>query len=151
MTKYYWHNIGQPYRQSWWDRLRNLGLITTGFQNKAGGKGEKILRRYEKNDIVIAYANSYGALGVGRVTNPDSYRLVPKKSVSSGFESNHRHWLSIEWLYVIENLDDGVPFEVFGKKFGIYYPRQTSLEINFTGGAKALVRFVDRGSRQRWP
>lgn len=147
MKKYYWHNIGQPYRQSWWDYMRNHSLITTGFQNKEGDQGEKILKRYKKNDFIIAYANKYGALGVLQVIDPESYRLVTKTNISSSFESSHRHWLSVQWLYAVENLGDGVPFKEFHENFGLYFPRRTSQEIKEVDGAKKLIQHLrGRGS-----
>jgi hypothetical protein len=138
MSDYYWHNIGKPYKQSWWDYLRNHGLITTGFGNTEGDRGEEILTGYRKTDFVIAYANGFGALAVGR-PDPHSYKLVDAVDVPSAFESNHRHWLSVEWICGVESLSDAVTFHEFQSSFGLYYPRPTSVVINETSAAEGLA------------
>ena len=139
MKNYYWHNIGKPYRQSWWDYIRSHNLITTGFQNKEGDKGEKILKSYKKNDIFIAYANDYGAIGVAQVFEPNSYRLVEEGSVPSDFESNHRHWLTVHWLYAVEKLGDGIPHKTFNALYGLRHPRHAKEEISSVSGVEQLI------------
>jgi len=141
MSRVYWHNIGKPYKQSWWDYLRNHGLITTGFGNKEGGAGEEILTGYRSSDYIIAYANGYGALAVGR-PDPRSYRLVDEADVSNDFESDHRHWLSVDWLYGIESLENGVSFHEFQDRYGLYYPRKTSVIINDERAANRLIKHL---------
>lgn len=143
MSRTYWHNIGGPYKQSWWDYLRNHGLITTGFGNIEGGTGEEILTGYRSSDYIIAYANGYGALAAGR-PDPNTYKLVDDDEVSNDFESNHRHWLSVEWLYSVEKMEDAVSFHEFNERFGLYYPRKTSLLIGDQGAAKQLIYHLRR-------
>lgn len=143
MSNYYWHNIGKPYKQSWWDYLRNHGLITTGFGNTEGDHREEILTRYKNTDYVIAYANGYGALAVGH-PDPSSYKLVDEPDVPNEFESNHRHWLSVEWIGGVESLTDAITFPDFKARFGLYYPRPTSVVINHTIAAEGLVEELRR-------
>jgi hypothetical protein len=108
--RYYLFNIGWPYTDKWWARHVSMGIISTGFENTPGDRGERILQSLETGDWVIAYANRYGAIGAGVVGEGETYRLVRRSDRPSGFESAHRHFRSVRWVYYVESLVDAVPF-----------------------------------------
>src|SRR5438309_9193946 len=87
-----------------------MKFISTGFQNRAGDRGDAILHDLETEDWVIAYANRYGAIGAGVVGPEDSYRLARRSQLPPGWESRHRHLRAVKWVYYVESLADAVPF-----------------------------------------
>lgn len=147
MTDYYWHNIGGPYTQPWWDYLRNYGVITTGFEGRKGDRGEKLLRRYKAGDIIFAYANRFGVLAAAVIEKPDSYRLLKKSDKEMIHNSNHRHRLNVTWICAFEKLGNGIQFKDFNKKFDLYFPRGTSQEIKNRTGAINLLKFLKKTSQ----
>jgi len=108
---YYLFNIGAPNTDQWWVRNRSMGIITTGFANAPGDRGEKILQNLNSHDWVIAYASGYGAIGAGQVDSDETYRLLSRRRLPAGWESHHRHLRDVKWIHYVESLTDAVPFD----------------------------------------
>src|SRR6266478_2384540 len=108
---YYLFNIGEPYSDQWWTRNRSMRIITTGFRNAPGDRGERILRNLNDHDWVIAYASGYGAIGAGQVRGDETYRLVRRRELPAAWESRHRHLRDVEWVHYVESLNEAVPFD----------------------------------------
>jgi hypothetical protein len=96
-TRYFWHNIGirdegwsaklSPFqRNKWWQQLLRDGKVSAGYDDKRG-YAKRLLTRYERGDIIVAYANHFGALGWGVVERP-AYRTEPPY-----FPKSHVHFL----------------------------------------------------------
>lgn len=107
---YYLFNIGGPYTDEWWARNVLMGIITTGFDNRAGDQGEHLLQTLCEGDWVIAYASGYGAVGAGRVLGEDTYQLLRHRDLPANYESDHRHIRSVQWIYFFSCLEDAIPF-----------------------------------------
>lgn len=94
--QYFWHNIARP-DNIWWNFLVSKGQIPACFRNEPGDQGEKLLTSYISGDIIIAYASGYGALGWGKIENPNSYRIVKKDGVEDKLKGNCLHRINITW------------------------------------------------------
>ena len=135
---YFWHNIGWP-RNDWWNYLVETGQITTSFDCQPGDQGEKILKSYIKDDIIIAYAKGHGAVGWGIIKNTDSYRLL-KTGDRDDFPKNyHLHRLNIDWQYTVKKIEDAIKPAELLEKYGIFHPRSTSVRID-SNKAKHLLK-----------
>ncbi len=96
-AKIYWHNIDHNDEDWWWSYLKAHNIITANFEGKVGDQGEKILTSYRKGDIIIAYANSYGAIGWGIIKEYPTYRLIEIGSDEDVRNGKHLHRLNIDW------------------------------------------------------
>lgn len=139
--RYYLLNIGKPYTDAWWNRHIQMGVITTGFENAEGDRGDRILRALSENDWVIAYANERGAIGAGIVAGDDTYRLLTDDQLPADFESSHRHFRSVHWIYAAASLSDSVPYsdlELAGP------PRNTKTELNDDAARRIIARIAEK-------
>jgi hypothetical protein len=112
---YYIFLIGLPPTDDWWLRNVQLGVITAGHQGKPGDAGERALRMFQKGDWIIAYAKGVGYVGAGVAEGPETYRLVEEADLPPGYETNHRHWRSVKWRYVIPKIEDAVSWKQAGR------------------------------------
>jgi hypothetical protein len=126
---YFWHNIGQSSDQ-WWGYLIKSSQIATCFDCQPGDQGEKILKRYIKDDIIIAYARKYGAVGWGVIKNPNSYKLLQVGCKEDILEGEYLHRLNIDWKYTLSKIEDAVKPADLIEKYGIFHPRSTSVRID---------------------
>ena len=104
-----------PATDEWWLRNVQLGIISAGHEGKPGDDGEVALRSFNKGDWIIAYAKGIGYVGAGIAEGEDTYRLVQDSDVPAGFETNHRHWRTVNWRYVIPTLKDAVTWQDAGR------------------------------------
>lgn len=118
---YHLFNIGGKGTDPQWRWMREEGVITAGFENELGDKGETILRGLPEGDLVVAYANRRGYVGIGRIQPEDTYRLIPEAELPAWKGARHRHYRSVEWLLVVPSLSNAVPISAADKRF----PRHT--------------------------
>lgn len=118
---YHLFNIGGKGTDPQWQWMLEEGVITAGFKNQPGDKGEKLLRGLPEGDLVVAYANRRGYVGIGRIQPEDSYRLIPEAELPTWKGARHLHYRSVEWLWVVQSLNDAVPISVAEDRF----PRHT--------------------------
>jgi hypothetical protein len=139
----YFHNIGQPEPgrtlQSLWDSLRKKGIITAGFGNRPGDRGERVLKRYQKGDVIFAYANGFGVVGYGIAKGQETYRLV----AAAKHGSNHRHEAGIAWQLVVAELIHAVPSSAF-RPLTFHQPRQTSERLSGLGAERLMFELTCR-------
>lgn len=141
--KIFWHNIGYA-EQKWWDYLVKEEVITTNFDCAPNDQGEKILRSYVKNDQIIAFAKGCGAVGLGQIYNPESYRLYAKGSKEDIKNGKHLHRLKIKWKFIAEDIfKDSIPTDFIKKNLGIYHPVSTSVTIDKEKG-KHLIEHIQK-------
>lgn len=125
----FWHNIGRA-DDSWWAYLVQSKQISTGFENRPGDSGEKILKSYVSGDVIVAYAKGYGAVGWGEIKNPNSYKLLKPGDRGDKINGIHLHRLSISWKATASKLKDGISPETLRDKFDIFHPLSTSVRID---------------------
>lgn len=140
--EYFWHNIGEA-SQDWWEYLIHAQQITASFTNQPADQGEQLLKSYVKGDTVIAYATRYGAVGVGYIETPQSYKLVPIGSKEDVKQGTHRHRLGIRWTVFTPKLCDGISASEARERFGIYHPVSTSARID-PAKAQQLIAEMER-------
>lgn len=138
---YFWHNIGRA-DQNWWTYLVEQGEISTSFTNMAGGPGEIILRKYVTGDIIIAYAGSYGAIGVAEVTGASKYHLIEKGSEEDKFEGDSLHRLGVKWLAHAPNIGDGIKANKIREQFELFHPISTSVSVDAKKGEKLVKELI---------
>jgi hypothetical protein len=126
---YYWHNISSA-DQKWWEYLVNHKQIPACFDSMPGDQGEKILTSYIADDVIVAYAKGYGAIGWGIIENPGSYHLAKSGSSEDYWQGDCMHRLSINWKVVAVNLSDGISPGEVRDKYDIYHPISTSVSID---------------------
>lgn len=136
--RYHIFNIGHPYTNEWWQRNREMGVITAGFDGEIGDRGDVILHDMTEGDWVFAYANRYGIVGAGVVGAPASYRLLDRHDLPDGYESDHCHFKSVNWLHYVIDLSDAVRLSVVDRRA----PRQTKEEIRDVALAMQLLASV---------
>lgn len=139
-NKYYLFNIGKPPTDAWWQRNIVQEVITAGFDNEPEDKGEKILKHtLAEGDWIIAYANRYGAVGVGRVAPSSTYRLLEPGKISTGREEPyHWHRRGVTWIYFVHSLVDAVPPRELGSK--AY--RSTTSRIKDQDDARRIIQLI---------
>lgn len=118
---YHLFNIGGKGTDPQWQWMLEEGVITAGFKNQPGDKGEKILRGLPEGDLVVAYANRRGYVGIGRIQPEGTYRLILESELPTWKGARHLHYRSVEWLWVVQSLNDAVPISVAEDRF----PRHT--------------------------
>lgn len=118
---YHLFNIGGKGTDPQWQWMLEEGVITAGFKNQPGDKGEKILRGLPEGDLVVAYANRRGYVGIGRIQPEDTYRLILESELPTWKGARHLHYRSVEWLWVVQSLNNAVPISVAEDRF----PRHT--------------------------
>jgi hypothetical protein len=139
---YFWHNIGYA-NQEWWAFLVQKGQISTGFSNQPGDEGERILKSYVSGGVIIAYAKSYGAVGWGKVENPNTYQLLVLGDPDDRLNGIHLHRLRVVWKVVAPHLEQGIRPEILRKDFGIYHPVSTSVSID-SDKARKLITLLNQ-------
>lgn len=139
---YFWHNIGYA-NDDWWTFLVKKKQISTSFSDQPGDEGEHILRSYITGDIIIAYAKGYGAIGWGKIENPNTYQLLPLGDPDDLLNGRHRHRLEVIWKTVASHLEQGIRPEILRKDFNIYHPISTSVPID-DDKAKKLIALLDQ-------
>ncbi len=135
---FFWHNIGEA-DNDWWSYLVKTGQIATSFDCQPGDQGEKILKNYMKDDVIIAYAKRHGAVGHGIIKDPASYKLLKAGSRDDILDGYHLHRLGIDWQYTIEKIEDAIKPAELLDKYGIFHPRSTSVGID-ANKAKQLLK-----------
>jgi len=119
MTDYHVFNIGQPPTSEWWGQNLKRGVITAGFDGEEGDRGDVVLNDMAEGDMVLAYANGHGFVGVGYVLAPDTYRLHAQ--VPRGSFSDHQHERGVRWIHFVTDVADAVSLEETDRQA----PRQT--------------------------
>lgn len=128
-------NIGRPYTSEWWQRNREMRVITAGFDGEEGDRGDVILHDMAEGDWVFAYANRYGFVGAGIVGPASSYRLLDQRELPDGYEADHRHFRSVNWIHYVIDLSDAVPPSEIDRQA----PRQTKEEVHDPALAEQLL------------
>lgn len=118
---YHLFNIGGKGTDPQWQWMLEEGVITAGFKNQPGDKGEELLRGLPEGDLVVAYANRRGYVGIGRIQPAGTYRLIPETKLPIWKGARHLHYRSVEWLWVVQSLNDAVPISAAEDRF----PRHT--------------------------
>ncbi|MBY4870078.1 HNH endonuclease [Burkholderia anthina] len=136
--QYHIFNIGRPYTNAWWQRNREMGVITAGFDGEKGDRGDIILHDMAEGDWVFAYANRHGFVGAGIVGPVSSYRLFGQHELPDGYEADHRHFRSVNWLHYVTDLGDAVPLSDIDRQA----PRQAKEEIHDAGLAERLLERI---------
>ena len=121
---YFWHNIGYA-EDNWWAYLVQSKQISTGFEGRPGDQGEQILKSYISGDVIIAYAKGLGAVGWGKIENPNSYKLLSPGEPGDKLKGSHLHRLSISWKATASKLEDGIRPDVLRDQFGIFHPNRS--------------------------
>lgn len=143
--KNYWHNI-EGSNKTWWEYLINKKQISASFDNQPGDKGEAILKRYRKGDIVFAYASKNGCIGYGIIDKgTTSYKLIKINSEDDKFikPGHHLHRLSIDWKVCIRNIKKAITSKELKEIFQISHPIQTSSSI-LTGNVEELIKELQK-------
>ncbi|MCK5173905.1 MAG: hypothetical protein KAR47_10970, partial [Planctomycetes bacterium] len=122
----------------WWNYLVDSGQITASFDCQPGDQGEKTLKRYIKDDIIIAYARKHGAIGWGVIKNPNSYKLLKPGAKEDILNGHHLHRLNIDWKFATDKIEDAVKPADLIEKYGIFHPRSTCVKVN-SQNAKKLI------------
>ncbi|WP_208456456.1 HNH endonuclease [Burkholderia pseudomultivorans] len=112
-----------------------MGVITAGFDGEEGDRGDVILHDMTEGDWVFAYANRHGFVGAGIVGPANSYRLLDQHQMPDGYEADHRHFRSVDWVHYVIDLSDAVPLSEIGR----HAPRQTKEEIHDAALSKRLL------------
>jgi hypothetical protein len=139
--KIYWHNIGFNDEQ-WWQYLKTNKIITANFKNEPGDEGEKLLTSYREGDTIIAYANSFGAVGWGIIKQNSNYRLIEAGSSEDVRHGRHLHRLDIEWQCVADKIENAISAKDILSKFGVHHPIKTSVRIDNEKG-KLLIQELE--------
>jgi hypothetical protein len=129
-ARYYIFAIGNPSTDAWWQRHLETGVVTAGFAGKAGDMGDKKLNALAEGDWVIAYVNNYGVVGAGIVGPQETYRLVPVDDLPHDWESNHRHWRTVQWTYFVRSLTDAIPYRDLKLSFRVQTKTRIKDELN---------------------
>jgi len=110
-------------------------VIVAGFDGELGDRGTHILlNRIKEGDLIFAYANGYGYVGVGLAINSGTYKLCEENELPLGYLSNNTHHRGIRWLYYVESLNDAI------REFD-FFPRQTEQHIKNENAEKLLRAF----------
>jgi hypothetical protein len=136
----FWHNIANN-NQTWWEYLLKKGELPTGFSNQPGDEGERILKNYIKGDRILAYANSYGAVGWAMVDRPE-YRLIDPESDEAKI-GYHRHRLKVTWKNHTLELKNGIRRDIFEKRLDLYHPLRTSIRVDNEKG-EGLIKMLNQ-------
>lgn len=137
--RYLLFNIGKPYTDAWWARHISMGVISTGFDNAVDDRGDRILHDLQEGDWIIAYANRHGAIGAGIVAGDETYRLVDRSELPADFESRHRHFRSVDWVYYVVSLTDAVPYPELHLSTA---PRHTKTDLADHDNARRIINFL---------
>jgi hypothetical protein len=100
---YFVYNIGKPAEDAWWHQLLHRGVMTTGFDGEPDDKGTITLKRMQKGDWVIAWANGAGYVGAGQVQGPNTYRYHP--TLPQGSLSDHLHERGVTWSMALPKVE----------------------------------------------
>jgi len=130
MANVYIFNIGDPSKAAhaefgsktiaaWWLQNMRWGVITAGFDNEAGDKGERYLTEPKAGDIILAYAKGFGYVGIGHIPADSSYRLSDKTRPNA--LSTHLHERAVAWDLTVSSVASAVPAAETGR----VAPRQT--------------------------
>lgn len=145
----FWHNIGGT-SINWWKYNIENKVITAGFDNAKGDRGEEILKNYIKGDIVFAYISQKGCVGYG-IIEDDEYKLVENKEDRDKISSHgcdNYHMKSISWKAVIPDINKSISSNELRKEFGIAHPIQTSSIIK-NGNIEGLKNRLKADSQQK--
>lgn len=133
---YHVFNIGKPASSAWWAQNIARGVITTGFEGNPRNKGERLLRQMSEGDWVLAYVNSHGYVGAGRVQGAQTYRehaISPPRSLS-----DHRHERKVDWIYYV----DDVELAVTAAEAGSHAPRNTKERMDNDVVATQIINLL---------
>lgn len=135
---YHAFNIGKPHTDAWWARNVAMGVVTAGFDNAPGDRGDAILRDISVGDWVLAYATGFGFVGAGIAVAPEPDRIRSPEELPPGYESpTHRQFRGVKWLHWIPRVSDAVPR---GK--GVPHPVATKARILDHAVAENIIRLI---------
>ncbi|VVE40947.1 Endonuclease NucS [Pandoraea communis] len=135
---YYTFNIGLPATTAWWQQNLSRKIITAGYDGESGDRGERILNRLNEGDWVLAYCNSVGFIGAGRVLGIDTYRLHPNIPLNS--LSDHQHERGVRWGPHLRDTSEGIS----SSEVGTHTPRQTMERIDSQLGERIVALLTER-------
>ncbi|WP_287029661.1 HNH endonuclease [Pseudomonas sp. UBA6310] len=139
---YYFFNIGGPGEQAWWHICRDKGMITLGYKGIAGDLGERYLRnKLEEGDVLLAYANGRGFVGVGVAGCRSTYELRNDPFPAPAW--THKHIRSVRWLSTINELQYAVHYT----KARIHVPRQ-AMRLLPKETAERIITLINLASGQ---
>ncbi len=124
MANVYIFNIGDPSKAAhaefgsktmaaWWLQNMRWGVITAGFDNRAGDRGEEYLTEPKAGDVILAYAKGFGYVGVGRINADSSYQLL--KRTRPNALSTHLHERAVAWDLTVSSVASAVPASQTGR------------------------------------
>jgi len=143
----YWHNNSKKPNKDWWLYLIKNNVISASYDNQPGDRGEIILKKYIKDDIVFAYFSKIGCVGYGRIDKGyHGYQLIEKNSKDDKYPKAgyHLHRLSIKWISCIKNFDNAISSKELKEKFNIAHPIQTSSTIKKGDVEKLKIELKNR-------
>ncbi|AWB67277.1 hypothetical protein C2869_12870 [Saccharobesus litoralis] len=141
--KYHWYNIGTTVPTKW-RFLKENSFVSAGFDGQEGDKGTQLLESFVKDDILIAYVNGFGAVGVAKVAKADAggYQLLKGPKEGDPISEDHWHRLEVKWLYVADdNFSNSVKPAEFKQEFDLHHPYTTSCSIA-DDKAKKLIQLL---------
>ncbi|NMM41477.1 hypothetical protein [Pseudoalteromonas arctica] len=139
--KYFWYNIGTTETKNW-ACLKEKSIISAGFDGSEHDKGDRLLNSFIPGDILIAYANGYGAIGVAEISqlSGSGYTLLSESQPNDPVSQYHLHRLKVKWLYTsADDFSGGIPPSEVKSQFEIHHPYTTSCSIS-AHKAKRLVK-----------
>ncbi len=136
--RYYLFNIGTDANtDEWWARLLGMGVITAGYDNMVGDKGDRALNSLDAGDWLIAYSKGNGAVGAGIVGGAETYRIIEESRLPLGYEHpSHRHFRDVRWKYFVKTLADAVRYRDLKTESRL---RQAKTEIKDHKNAERIV------------
>jgi hypothetical protein len=139
---YFFFNVGGPGEQAWWDICRDKGLLTLGYSGTAGDLGARYLRdKLEEGDVLLAYANGRGFIGVGVASSRSTYKLLSDPLPAPAWP--HKHIRSVRWLSAIDNVQRAVHYT----KTDVHVPRQ-AMRLLPTETAERIIALINQVSGQ---
>lgn len=143
--EYHRFNIGKanfPHdTNAWWAENLARGVITAGFDGRAGDEGEQHLLAMNEGDWILAYVSKKGFVGAGRVLRADSYRLHQR--LVKGTLSDHLHERAVKWEFVIRDVDQAIS----ERDAELHHPISTRQRVIDVKSAKRLINMLrERGT-----
>jgi hypothetical protein len=129
--KYFWYNIGTTEPKNW-ACLKEQSIVSAGFDGKEDDKGNRLLNSFIPGDVLIAYANGYGAIGVAEIPKSSSsnYLLLENPIANDPVSEYHLHRLNVEWKCTTDdNFSGSITPADARNQFNIHHPYTTSCSI----------------------
>lgn len=139
--KYFWYNIGTTEPKNW-AYLKEKSIVSAGFDGAEGDKGDRLLNSFIPGDVLIAYANGCGAIGVAEIPKSSSstYKLLNQPIANDPVSEYHLHRLNVKWQCTTDdNFSGSITPADARNQFNIHHPYTTSCSIE-SDKAKRLIK-----------